>query len=953
MREVLRDRDFDAVFGFLGSRGWSRNAIAAATGLSETRVRAVLQGKQRITSYEVLERIADGLMIDRGLVGLAYAGQLDERPTGTADGVMEILTPASDVGDRRASAGDARHLRAQDGHQPLRAAPGTGSVHPHAYKVFQLPPDVTDFTGRSKAAAELTTLLTRGPVGNAVVVCVLSGKGGVGKTTLAVHVAHRVRRYFPDGQLYVDLRGVQPQSAEPGQVLGRFLNELGLDAESIPDQMEDRARLYRAQLAPRSVLVVLDNASDERQVRPLLPGNPECAVIVTSRKRLMGLDGAHQLPLEVMAAEQARELLAGVVGVSRTAAEPDATRAIVRYCGRLPLALRIAGARLASRPRESLASYAQRLHDERGRLDLLKAGDLEVRTTFALSYQSCDEEMQRVFRLLGILETPSFASWTLAALAYTTIGQAENLLEQLVDVELLEISTEDATGGRRYRFHDLLRVFARECLLEAEPTNERVAAAERLLREYVSLGGNAAALLEPGGLEEPVSATPVALAAVRHDPRGWFQSERSAFIGGVRLAFDLELWELSWRLAELLPALFRWQSDWADWAETHAIGLAAAQRCPSPEGEARIRCSLGLLYRAQGRFTEAIGEFERSAMIFSDSGDELRAAVARRQLGDTYRYTGSLEEGVSAFTESLDVFERHRSIRMTAGALNGLGDIYRGLSRWQESTSCFERSICLYESLSDDLAVARGKVRFGIVYRDRCLYDQAEHFYLAGLSTLREMSDRRWEARVLRHLGIVYRNTGRIAMALDKFEQGLAIFVELADHRGVAVTMRNTGDAYRYAGDLDKAQECLLDALRRFQDLGDERWTARTLAGLADVMRQRQEWAQAIEYLETALKTYCKIKDMPGQARACRSLAILYRDQQQWPNSINAFERSEALFASLGDQIWMARAMAGRAATQRSAGDGSWRRLQSEAEDICRASGATSDEQIDVWLHEW
>jgi transcriptional regulator with XRE-family HTH domain len=185
MREVLRDRDFDAVFGFLGSRGWSRNAIAAATGLSETRVRAVLQGKQRITSYEVLERIADGLMIDRGLVGLAYAGQLDERPTATADGVMEILTPASDVGDRRASAGDARRLRAQDGHQPLRAAPGTGSVHPHAYKVFQLPPDVTDFTGRSKAAAELTTLLTRGPVGNAVVVCVLSGKGGVGMISLS------------------------------------------------------------------------------------------------------------------------------------------------------------------------------------------------------------------------------------------------------------------------------------------------------------------------------------------------------------------------------------------------------------------------------------------------------------------------------------------------------------------------------------------------------------------------------------------------------------------------------------------------------------------------------------------------------------------------------------------------------------------------------------------------
>src|SRR5262249_48529780 len=288
----------------------------------------------------------------------------------------------------------------------------------------------------------------------------------------------------------------------------------------------------------------------------------------------------------------------------------------------------------------------------------------------------------------------------------------------------------------RYRFHDLLRVFARECLFEAEPAHERVAAAERLLREYVSLGVNAAALLEPGGLEQPVPAMPAALAAVHHDPRGWFQAERPGLVGGVRLAFDLDLWELSWRLAELLPSVSRWQSDWTDWAETHGIGLEAARRCASPEGEARIRCSLGLLYRAQGRFAEAIGEFECSAKIFTGSGDELRTAVARRQLGDTYRYTGRLEEGVTAFTESLEVFERHRITRMTAGALNGLGDIYRGLSRWQDSTACFERSISLYESLSDDLAVARAKVRFGIVYRDQCRYDEAEHLYLAGLSTL-------------------------------------------------------------------------------------------------------------------------------------------------------------------------------------------------------------------------
>lgn len=372
--------------------------------------------------------------------------------------------------------------------------PGAGALSGERDDLSQLPPDLVDFTGREAQSAQVRDLLEWQPT--AVVISAIAGKGGVGKTTLAIHVAYQVRHRFPDGQLYVNLRGAEAQALEPADVLAEFLRSLGVQPTAIPDGLAERAGLYRARLSDRRILVVLDNAADEAQVRPLLPGSPGCAVLVTSRRRLAGLEGAATVDLDVMEPDQAIELLGKVAGSERVAAEPEAASMLAHLCGYLPLAVRIAGARLAARRHRRLAGYATRLQDERRRLGELRAGDLEVRASFALSYQALSKDEQQMFRLLGLLNGPDFAAWVAAALLDCALEVAEDLVERLVDAQLLEAGGEDATGLIRYRFHDLLRVFARERLREEEPPTIQQGALERVLTTYLVLAERAGARLE-------------------------------------------------------------------------------------------------------------------------------------------------------------------------------------------------------------------------------------------------------------------------------------------------------------------------------------------------------------------------------------------------------------------------------------------------------------------------
>ncbi|MGW8970913.1 AfsR/SARP family transcriptional regulator [Streptomyces platensis] len=372
--------------------------------------------------------------------------------------------------------------------------PNVPHIAPPSPVPAQLPPDIADFTGRREAVAHLASALRGAAGGRAPVVATLSGLGGVGKTALALHVAHSVRTCFPDGQLYVDLQGTGRAPADSGAVLTHFLRALGVAASAVPDGLEQKSALYRSLIADRRVLVLLDNARDSAQVRPLLPGAPGCAVLVTGRARTLALPGAGRVDVEVMDEAEALGLFGAIVGAERTAAEPAAARELVAVCGGLPLAVRIAAARLASRPGWALADLVARL-SERRRLDELRVGDLGVEATFRVGYEALGPGLAHAFRVLALGSLPTFCRAAAAALLDTTDDAAEAAVEALVDAGLLEAHGED-----RYRYHDLVGLFARRLGERHESPAEREAAQRRCFDHVRATFLTAARLIRPHGI---------------------------------------------------------------------------------------------------------------------------------------------------------------------------------------------------------------------------------------------------------------------------------------------------------------------------------------------------------------------------------------------------------------------------------------------------------------------
>ncbi len=558
----------------------------------------------------------------------------------------------------------------------------------------QLPADVSDFSGRTALVNELRDVL-RNVTGQAVVVTSLAGIGGVGKTTLAVHVAHSVRSEFPDGQLYVDLRGAGASPADPAVVLGDFLYALG--APEVPDSVEQRAALYRSLLANRRMLILLDNAQDARQLTPLIPGISGCAVLVTSRSRLAGIPGAHLIDVEELTPDEALALFSAIVGEQRVAAEPDASLAVVRACGFLPLAVRIAAARLASRPRWSVSDLARRLADQRRRLAELQLGNLAVETTIGLGYGQLRPEEARAFRLLSLVDSPDLPLSAVTALLGTGEDQAEALAEALVEANMLECFTPG-----RYRYHDLLRLYAQHLNEKVKDSTEQDAARLRLLELLLSTTRNAARAIEPDDLSlEPLddldaTGLPLETSSAAQD---WLRAEIALLLSTVESAVDGPS-KLTRPAVDLLIVLNTMVEDPTHGPRIRRILSVADGNARSREDRAalaRVRFALGFLQHVTSDFQSAEVSL-RDSLELQAPGDDplLRSTVAN--------LLGIMLSIADRPAEALPFFEQALAITRAIGAPNGEARLLGNIARAELDIGHPEAAV---EAVQEAVATAR------------------------------------------------------------------------------------------------------------------------------------------------------------------------------------------------------------------------------------------------------
>jgi DNA-binding SARP family transcriptional activator len=744
-----------------------------------------------------------------------------------------------------------------------------------------LPPDIDDFTGRQAAVAQVRRLL-EGERATAIVVSAIAGKAGVGKTALAVRVAHGLRPRFPDGQLYVNLRGAEAQALDPAEVLAGFLRALGIEGAHIPEGLEERVRLYRSRLADRRVLVVLDNAATEAQVRPLLPASHSCAALVTSRSRLSGLEAAHPLTLDVLDPDHAVQLLAKLAGPERIAAEPEAAQQIVRLCGWLPLALRIAGARLAARPHWRLALLAERLADERRRLDELATGDLAVRASLALSYHGRSQQEQQLFRRLGTLDATSFPAWVAAALLDSEPAKAEGL-ERLVDAQLVEAAGQDQAGQLRYRLHDLLGVYARERLHAEEPSSARQASLERVLQTYLMLAERADALLEPSGLHhygtdpDQGSADHPAVATVERDPLDWMEAERASLVAAVRQAHDAGLWEHCWRLAVTLAGFFQLRAHWDDWQQAHALALTATRQTGDRNAEGRILAGLHDLHGYRQHVDEAIDCLQQSLAAFREAGNRRGELDSLLALGGHHLRQGRFGEAATRFEQSLAGFRELGWSSREARVLFRLGELHTQQGRPAAAIACLEQSLTLIRAIGDRSWEAPILWRLAVAHGRQGRYGAAITCLQQSQVLARATGDRQGQAYVLQSLGEVHRKQGRLGRAAGCLRQSLTLARATGDNTVEAYALYTLGDVRRQQGRLEDAADCLERSLAVFRELGYRPWEARALNNLGRLLDDKGDPAGACRAWHSAFGIFREL-DMPEAAEVATRLDPLGLD---------------------------------------------------------------------------
>ncbi|RSN03496.1 SARP family transcriptional regulator [Nonomuraea sp. WAC 01424] len=685
----------------------------------------------------------------------------------------------------------------------------------------QLPAAVNDFTGRREVAVRIRTLLASQSSAEGVPVVALCGIGGVGKTALAVHVAHAADDLFPDGQLYADLRGYADEVTAPESALGGFLRALGIPPDVIPDGLAERSALYRSLLARRRILVLLDNARDADQVSPLLPGSPGCATIVTSRAKLADLPAARLIDLDVMEPDEALSLFASVAGPERVAAERSAAMDVVAACGFLPLAVRILAARLAARPSWTVASLAPRLADEQRRLDELRVGNLAVEATFALGYGQLEPAQARAFRLLSLPKGPDISIGAAAAVLAMSALEAEELLESLVDMSLLE-----ATAPGRYRFHGLLRLFARRTLDRTERPEDKTLALRRLLGFYLSSSQSAHRLAYEGSMiPDNLVVVGAGLTFTSVDEAvAWLISEGDSLFAAINQAATASpTGEQLLPAADMLVAMEPLLEAGTHTREfdhgTRAV-LAAALSLGDEASELRSRYVLGRVLFASNRLAESethfrrvyeLSESRREKIVTGEVLNALAVVVGRQR-----RHT----EALALFDAASRYYRENGVPAGEALVLSYSARDHLGLGHAEDAIAAAEKGLAIFTEIGSGAGTARARYHLGIVLSRVGRLTEAVHHHAECLAFFRSSKQRVWEQRVCSRLAETFIAATRYPDAVRHAEQALVVSREIGHPYGEALSLAVLGRALRGLGSAARSLDCLRQAFDIFTRLG-------------------------------------------------------------------------------------------------------------------------------------
>jgi DNA-binding SARP family transcriptional activator len=704
-----------------------------------------------------------------------------------------------------------------------RAAPHT---NPYMGVPRQLPATTADFTGRQQLLTEITGMLSDPPTQDgrrSLPVACLNGEGGAGKTALAVHAAHAVRHLYPDGQLFAEMQDADGRPADPMELLARLISSLGRSPNSLPDSLPDRISVYRSWIGERRILIILDDVTSVAQAMALMPGNPDCAIIITSRNPLASLPGARHFKVSNLDESACTELLGKVIGAARTAAEPEAVRQLIRFCDQLPLAVRIVAAKLSSRPHWSIAHMVQRMRDEPHRLDELAIDGIGIRATLADSYSELGPRTRQLFTRLSLLGAVDFGAWVSVPLLDLDPDQAEDALDELLAAHLLEVRLEEG-GTSRFRMHDLVRIYAQEQSAAEEGTAERAVGLQRLLSCWLSLTVDAHRRAYGGdyGLHGHTDTWPLPdhmRDRLLTNPMDWFRQERAGLVLAVTLAAQCGLDEVCWDLAVTMVTLFEADYLIEDWRKTHETALESTCRVGNARGEAALLCSLGSLALIE-RPEDAPQYLEPALRIFEKLGDVHGRALALSGLAFYDRMTGSGEQAFMRYSQALADYRAIGAGIAAVDALGNMAQIQMDRENYGEARQLLDEAFAQAGTLNAGRIVAQLQHRAGELGIRTGDFFHAEQAFSSVLEIVKAEGDLLGEAYALAGLGALRIRQGRYDLAEANLSSALDVSRHMDSNLVYGRVLLSLAEVSIAKADRERASALVGEGLVRFSETG-------------------------------------------------------------------------------------------------------------------------------------